>query len=127
MAKPRAAPASIAADFSRKAGAAVTLCTRAFVALGRKVTKAARKTIRATNALGRYIRKDDAFGLCLQRGSMNRVGIRAHRSPAACARRNANKVMPVEPGIIHIEDGLGVVGGVPLSERRLLADLLAWR
>ena len=65
MAKPRAAPASIAADFSRKAGAAVTLCTRAFVALGRKVTKAACKTIWAANPLGRYIGKDNALGLRL--------------------------------------------------------------
>ena len=65
MAKPCTAPASIAADFNRKAGAAVALCTRAFVALGRKVTKAACKTIGAANPLGRCIGKDDALGLRL--------------------------------------------------------------
>lgn len=69
--------------------------------------------------------KDNALGLRLQDPRKGRVGIGAHRRPAPAARRNAYQPVPVEPGIVHVEDGLRVIDRVPLGERGLLTHLAA--
>lgn len=83
--EPRATPRAIPSDVHRKASAAVAFGTRAFVALGGKIAKTAGKAVRPANPLGRGIGENDPFRLRLQACGMSRIGIGAHRRPAAHA------------------------------------------